>query len=1022
MPDTDPIRALLGKTADLLRVRLRFPGATYRLQFNRRFTFRDARTIVPYLHELGITDCYSSPYLKAKPGSLHGYDVSDHGALNPEIGLPEDFDAWIAALREKGMGQILDVVPNHMGIADNANAWWNDVLENGPSSPFACYFDIDWYSWLKPSLRYKVLLPILGDSYGEVLEARQLVLLHDGGSFFFSYFDRRFPLELGSYKDVLCLHLASLEKELGATSEPFIEFQSILTALGHLPPYITTQLAKAGERQREKEVIKRRLGALIAGSAAIRAHVEHNVACFNGVPGDNNHLELLDSLLSKQVYRLSYWRVAADEINYRRFFDINELAALSMEKPEVFAATHERVLGWLREGKVTGLRIDHPDGLYDPRQYLERLQEHYVLACARSLAEQDPQYTGMDPLELENALRKAYLESREDPLLQRPAYVVVEKILGSHEPLPEDWPVHGTTGYEFLNTVNGLFVQSANEPAFNRLYQRFTHHIIPFPILLHQKKYLILQVALSSELLMLAHQLDRLSEKDWWSRDFTLNSLRHALRDTIAFFPVYRSYIRCGDVFSERDRHYVETAVTLARRRNPAMSKSLFDFVRDMILLRFPERAGAADRSEQCRFVGKFQQLTAPVMAKGMEDTVFYVYNRLVSLNEVGGDPQTFGASTQEFHRRNLVRQRVQPYSLSATATHDTKRGEDVRARINVLSEIPQEWRKRLFRWGRLNRRHRTSREGLHMPERNDEYLFYQTLLGTWPTETEPRPLPADFVPRLQAYMEKATREAKVHTSWINPDPGYDEAVRRFVARVLDERSNKVFLQDFRAFQRRVAYLGYFNSLSQLLLKITAPGVPDIYQGTELWDFSLVDPDNRRPVDFGSRQQFLADLQRRLGIQSPPLPVVRSLLETIEDGRVKMFVMWRALRCRREYAALFARGEYSPVEPEGLGEGHLVAFSRSWDNQQAIVCVPRFLSSLCPNKQCLPLGKGVWSETVLRLHQSGLSCDYLNIFTGETVQAFEREGKSLLLVADLLAHFPVALLLSQPAPHYHPAS
>lgn len=983
-------------TAELAR-RRRLPEATYRLQFNAGFTFQDARRIVPYLHALGVTDCYASPYLKARPGSLHGYDIIDHRTLNPEIGSEEDYNAWVAALHEHGLGQVLDLVPNHMGVVGNGNAWWNDVLENGPASPYAGFFDITWHA-LKPDLHDKVLLPLLGEPYGRVLEAGQLRLGYEAGAFTLHYFDHRFPVSPDTYHEVLAHRLDELRGRLGEVAEPFIEYQSILTAISHLPDRTATDAAKVAERQREKEVVKRRLATLTEQHAEVRSFIEENINQFNGTPGVPHSFDLLDQLLGAQAYRLAFWRVAADEINYRRFFDINELAALSMEKPEVFAAAHELVLRLLAEGKITGLRIDHPDGLYDPKQYLRRLQEEYAIAVARRLYDASPPTDGTDWPAIEQAVRgQAHLG--------RPLYVVVEKILGRGESLPDDWPVYGTTGYEFLNALNGLFVDADQRTAMDKIYHRWIKSHVPFRDLVYQKKFLILQVALAGELHVLGHQLDRISEQDRWSRDFTLNSLRHALREIIACFPVYRSYITAEGP-SERDAFDVIAACARAKRKNPAISASLFDFIRDLLLLQKREGSNGANAEERLRFVGKFQQVTSPVMAKGLEDTAFYVYNRLVSLNEVGGDPEQFGVSVADFHVRNHDRQARWAHALSATATHDTKRGEDVRARINVLSEMPHEWRQKLSRWHRLNKRHRVGLEdeGAFAPDRNDEYFFYQTLVGAWPNgNLSPEQLAA-FAGRVQDYLQKAVHEAKVHSSWINPNPAYDEAVRRFVARAFD---NRTFLDDFRAFQRRVSHYGAFNSLSQTLLKLTSPGAPDTYQGTELWDFSLVDPDNRQPVDYELRQRLLGALQARTDLAV----LARELVETKDDGRIKLYVTYRALQNRRERPGLFSEGKYLTAEAHGERAEHVCAFVRRQGQDCAVVVVPRLPVRLLPDAHAAPCGEAVWDETYLLMPGVAAGTPMRNIFTGEMIVLAEHNGRSRLRVAEVLAQFPIALLV-----------
>ncbi len=586
----------------------------------------------------------------------------------------------------------------------------------------------------------------------------------------------------------------------------------------------------------------------------------------------------------------------------------------------------------------------------------------------------------------------------------RPLYVVAEKILGQEEPLPKDWPIHGTTGYEFLNQVNGLFVDAGQEDAFSRTYHRWSGMDGNYRSHAYEQKFLILQVSLAGELHVLARQLDRLSEKNRWSRDFTLNSLRHALREIIACFPVYRSYITWEVL--PRDRVYVESAVSHAKGRNPAISSSIFDFVRDMLLLRYPEAAGETDRAEQRRFVGKFQQVTSPVTAKGLEDTLFYVYNRLLSLNEVGGDPGQFGVAPAELHAFFQERQRLWPYALSATSTHDTKRSEDVRARLNVLSELPRDWQAALSRWKRLNERHRVPLEGGNAPTRNDEYHLYQTLLGAWPLGTPSDTEYAEFVSRIGQYMSKAIHEAKVHSSWINPYPAYDDAVQQFVTNILDAQISGRFLADIRAFQARINHLGLLNSLAQTLLKLAAPGVPDFYQGMELWDFSLVDPDNRRPVDYERRRHLLAELKAR----EPSPQLARELTETKEDGRIKLYLTWRGLLCRREHPGLFTEGEYLPASALGERSDNVFAFIRRLGERWALAAAPRLIARLMPGVGDLPLGAGVWRDTVLVLPGIRPHQRCRNIFTGEIHETSERDGQTVLPLADVFAHFPVALL------------
>ena len=984
------------------------PESTYRLQFHKGFTFQQARAVVPYLRELGVSHLYASPYLQARPGSQHGYDITNHANLNPEIGTEQDYEALVAALHEQGMGQILDTVPNHMGVG-NDNPWWWDVLENGPASPHGAAFDIAWQSSPRPELRNRLLVPVLGDAYGKVLESGQLRLGFENGSFTIHYFDHRFPVSPCTYGMVLDQRLDELKAGLGEEAPAVLEYQSILSAISHLPGRTETDPAKLAERQREKEVVKRRLAALAAESDKVREHVEGNVALFNGKEGDPASFDLLDKLLDAQAYRLSFWRVASDEINYRRFFDINELAALSMERPEVFEAAHELIFRLLREGKIDGLRIDHPDGLYDPKQYLERLQQRYALELAREAHEAA---AGGPPWEEVGAKVREELEkTAPGSPLWRPLYVVVEKILGTGEPLPEDWPVYGTSGYEFLNAVNDLFVDAENAAAFTRLYLDWGDVDPLFPVTVFQKKTLTLQVSLSSELQMLAYQLDRLAQKNRWSRDFTFHSLRHALREVVAWFPVYRSYISERGV-SDRDRRYVIGAVSKARRGNPAITAALFYFVRDMLLLHYPEAATEADREEQRRFVGKFQQVTAPVTAKGVEDTAFYVYNRLASLNEVGGDPGRFGAPPADLHRFLQDRQAAWPHALSPLATHDTKRGEDVRARLNVLSEIPDEWMQRLEHWRGLNDPQRVQAEDELAPDYNEQYLLYQTLLGAWPLEPYTPEEFAEFVGRVQAYMLKALHEAKIHTSWINPNKAYDDGVVEFVARLLDEGRSGPFLQDFWEFQKRISHYGLFNGLSQTLLRLAAPGAPDTYQGTELWDFSLVDPDNRRPVNYDRRRKVLAALKAKRASAGGDLrELARELVVSKEDGRIKLYVTHLALQCRREHPGLFTDGAYVPLEAEGPREDHAFGFLRGKGGVWAAAVVPRFTTKLAPTTEHLPTGR-VWEETTLALPGAERVRRWQNVFTGEEYTPSGRTPPALPLT-EVLGHFPVALLVGR---------
>ncbi|HEX9021956.1 MAG TPA: malto-oligosyltrehalose synthase, partial [Nitrospirota bacterium] len=814
----------------------RIPGAVYRLQFNRGFTFRDAVNVVGYLRDLGIMDIYSSPYFAAKKGSPHGYDIVDHNAFNPEIGTEDDYHVMTAELQRHGMGQILDIVPNHMCVECPENAWWMDVLENGPASPYAAFFDIDWNP-AKKELKNRILIPVLGDQYGIVLESGELRLFFEEGAFFVRYNEHHFPLRPETYIVILEHDLDGLKELFPEEAAEFVEYLSIMTALRHLPPYMETAPEKSEERHREKEVIKRRLGALLAGSSLLRVHVGKTVDLFNGTKGDPRSFDLLDRLLSDQVYRLSHWRVATEEINYRRFFDVNALGAVRTENPAVFRETHKLLFRLIREGTVTGLRVDHPDGLYNPAEYFHRLQRDCFIQQMTAPG------TGGGDLspEKERSLAERYDEAVLADPEYRPFYIVGEKILVRSERMPEDWPIFSTTGYVFLNSLNGIFIGGENARIFDAIYEKFIRSRVNMPDVVYERKKLVMQVAMSSEVNTLARYLNDLSERNRHTRDFTLYSLRNAIVEVIACFPVYRAYTNTWQV-SDQDRQYIELAVSRAKRRNPAQSGSIFDFLKDVLLLRFPKDYKDEDKAAWLDFAMRFQQITGPVMAKGVEDTAFYVYNRLVSLNEVGGTPERFGTPLDMFHGQNIERAKNWPHALIATSTHDTKRSEDVRARLNVLSEIPREWAERVRTWARLNKKKKTVIDGSRVPDRNEEYFLYQTLVGVWPAGGAQGSAYEDLVQRIKAYMLKASREAKVNTSWINPDAKYEDALQAFIEAVLSPVRKNRFLDDFLPFQRMVSHYGVFNSLSQILLKIASPGVPDFYQGTELWDFSLVDP------------------------------------------------------------------------------------------------------------------------------------------------------------------------------------
>jgi (1->4)-alpha-D-glucan 1-alpha-D-glucosylmutase len=734
----------------------------------------------------------------------------------------------------------------------------------------------------------------------------------------------------------------------------------------------------------------------------VRKAVHEAAIQINGAKGDAASFDRLEELLSEQAYRLSYWRVASDEINYRRFFDINELAAVRVEERPVFSAVHEILFRLMKQGLVTGLRVDHVDGLFNPEKYLQDLQRAARAALTHARPAESAETSAADG------------NGEGEPHESLPCYVLVEKILGHDELLRREWPIHGTTGYDFMNLLNGVFVEHRHAQALQELYRGFTGSKVNFSDLLYECKKLILRVAMSSELNVLARRLSRIAEQHRFSRDFTLNSLSYALNEVVACFPVYRSYAqRKQTSISPDDRLHINSGVREAKRRNAAVSESIFDFIASILLLEDPKGLTPAQLSERRDFVMRFQQLTGPVTAKGLEDTGFYRFYPLASLNEVGGEPAIFGTPVERFHRRNLDRQQTWPHTLSATATHDTKRGEDVRARINVLSEIPEEWNRAIHRWREMNRAKRGSHNGVEVPDANEEYLLYQTLVGTWPLESTDAEGAAgaqrgEYVVRIQDYMNKALKEAKVHTSWISPNEAYDEAVRSFVEDILTPGEGNRFLPDFVEFQQTTARAGVFNSLAQTLLKVSAPGVPDFYQGTELWSFSLVDPDNRRPVDYAQRQALLASLleaEREGDLRA----LAGQLLRAPQDGRIKLYIASRALRFRRAHAGLFAEGEYLPLSAAGKRERHVIAFARRDGGEESIALAARFFVGLGVADSALPVGAEVWGDTFVPVQEQLGPGRYRDVFTGSEFDT-GGEGGGRLRLSEVFEQLPVALL------------
>ncbi|CAN5406734.1 malto-oligosyltrehalose synthase [soil metagenome] len=928
------------------------PIATYRLQLHAGFDLAAATRIIPYLHSLGISHVYTSSLLTAKAGSTHGYDVIDHSRLNPEIGTDDDLQMLSRELKARGMGLILDVVPNHMSVG-GANAWWQNVLENGPSSPYAHYFDIAWNDHHRDALRGKVLLPILAMTYGEAIDNGAWQLEFANGTFFAMLSGMRLPIDPRSFGLILDPILEELKSANETPNNSLLELQSIRAAIRHLPLRTEPNTTRQAEGLAEIVVIKRRLAEWSQSNelevAVMRAFLTRLAA----------DPVTLDHLVESQAYRPCYWRVASDEINYRRFFDVNDLAALATEREDVFDDVHALIFEWLHAGIVDGLRIDHPDGLYDPHEYLARLQQRWRGASERP-----------------------------------PLFVVVEKILAPNESLPSEWATAGTTGYEFLNAINGLYIDPANEAAFTRTFKEFTSEETPFEEMVYRKKFLILQSSLTSELHMLAGHFDRLAQSERATRDLTLNSLRHALRELLCCFPVYRTYI--DGKLRDTDEIIIRRAVNQARRRNPLLGRTVFDYLRNTLLLKDPASGPATPvyREAQMRCTAKFQQLSPPVMAKGFEDTALYLYNRLTSLNEVGGHPRIFGRKPADLH--TFFQQRSAG-GLSPLSTHDTKRGEDVRARINVLSEIPDEWAEHVNRWQTLNECHRTTLdESNAVPDRNEEYLLYQTLLGIWTVEGD-TPTP-EFVSRVREYMVKAVQEGKVHTSWINPDAEYLQAVTTFIDRILNPKLSREFLSVFTAFVRSIRIPGFLNSLSQTLLQCTAPGIPDLYQGTEYWCFTLVDPDNRQPVDFDARQRWLSEIvggHYCIGVTV-----------ALDDPRLKLLVTAKALRFRRDHSELFASGDFRPLKALGPAAEHVFAFLRTYESQVCLVVVPRLTA------QMPAATDAAWQETRLALPQECRRRSWQDVLANRSWT--EQDGSVTL--ATVFAKLPLALFISDHVP------
>jgi (1->4)-alpha-D-glucan 1-alpha-D-glucosylmutase len=959
------------------------------------FTFADAEKILPYLKDLGIYDLYASPIFEARKGSLHGYDVTRHDRINPVLGGETGFRKLTDQLHHAEMGLLLDIVPNHMGVG-NESLWWQDVLENGRTSEFAEFFDIDWEP-LKHDLRGKLLLPVLGNQYGEELESKKIQIAAEDGQIRIRYYDYSFP---AAPRSIPLLFPQEHDDHNGVPEW----FRELLKELAHVPPNDTSDPSLIAQRREQLRELHPRLRAALQ-SPEIEPALKHALDRINGVEGDPHSFDELHAMLEMQPYRLAYWRVSSEEINYRRFFDINDLVGLRQEDPAAFAQTHGLIRKMLAAGQVTGLRIDHCDGMFNPRQYLIRLQLLYVASQCYGESAQPPLAKNGIELELRDTLRHYDWAQSEGPL-----YAVVEKILEPREVLPREWPVRGTTGYDFLHLVNQVLIEPRNEARFTSLYTKIVGREIDPDELIYRAKLQVMQTSLASEVYVLTNLLDHLATSDRRARDFTESILGRVIRETIACFPVYRTYIDNRGQYTVRDIAFIVQALERAKHRNPDVAESAFDFLKNTLLLgdvndeKYPSRL---------HFALKFQQLTGPVMAKGVEDTAFYVYTRFLSSNEVGSSIKSFGSTIEFFHSSNQDRLQKAPDSLLTTSTHDTKRSEDVRNRLNVLSEIPTQWSSIVRRWMRMNAVHKQRlADGRTAPDANEEYLIYQTIVGAWPWQIESAEERNQFLARMKQYCAKAISEAKVNLSWTNPDPEYLDAVNSFLTAILIPQGRiheTRFVHTLKSFLEPVQLFGAINSLSQLILKIASPGIPDFYQGTELWDLSLVDPDNRRPVDYTTRIEALRALKEQADREGPAA-VCTDVLRTLSDGRIKLWTMHRALNLRNELHSLFRRGDYLSFNVESEKQENAIAFLRQdpATKESVLVAVPRFAHSLMQMKTQPPLADAWGKAEIILPDQSARN--FVNVFTGEEIQTDESRR---LKLHDIFGTFPVAMFRSK---------
>ncbi|WP_326542516.1 malto-oligosyltrehalose synthase [Pseudorhodoferax sp.] len=955
------------------------PRATYRLQLHKDFDFAAAQAILPYLQALGVSHVYCSPITRARPGSMHGYDVADPREISPELGGREAFERFALAARALDLQLLLDIVPNHMGVIGGDNPWWSDVLEHGQASAYAGFFDIDWQP-MDPAMAGKLLVPVLGAPYGEVLAQGQLQLVWEEGEgrFVLRYFEHGFATDPGSWGALL--RLAADQAADADTAEGLTHWAERADAM---PPREDRGSAGARERAAAAQRLRQGLLDLVAQRREAGRAIEAALERLNQAPGHDG----LHAVLEAQAWRLGFWRVAADEINYRRFFDINELAALRVEQEEVFEATHALALDLTAAGIVDGLRIDHPDGLRDPAQYFARLQDGH-------------------------ARRRAQLRPDEPaPTEDLPLYVVAEKITAAHADLPQGWRLHGTTGYRFGALLNGLFSDRSQAARMERVWRGFTGMAGSAEDMVFAAKLAVAHGALGAELTLLATRLKRIASANRHTRDHGFTTLREAIAETAACMPVYRTYV--VDEAGEEDRRFVDWAIAQARRRSAIADLSVFDFLRLCLLGEAPPGSAADALLPVRRFAWRFQQFCAPLAAKGVEDCVFYRYLQLASLNEVGGDPTAQGLTLQAFHGASADRAARWPHTMLATSTHDNKRSEDVRNRIAVLSERPALWRLGLMRWHQLTRSLRRTLDSGPAPSRDDELLLYQTLLGSLPAaELDVQGLAA-YRERIAQYMRKAAREAKLRTSWVRPDAEYEQALQAFIDGLLGRLAPNPALADLRALAGQLAWFGALNSLAMVVLKFTSPGVPDIYQGNEMQDLSLVDPDNRRPVDYALRQGTLAAHEALLlAHETDRLAGLARMAGTPADGRLKLWATWRLLALRREDPALLRDGDYIPLKATGRAREHLVAYARRTPEGLLVVLAARLFARLLRSADAAPVGEACWGDASVDLTPAfkGWNGSAGDVTALELLGHVQRRlPRGPLRLADALQALPVAV-------------